>query len=124
MKNLPPLTKVLDKGPESGFEFERLMKKLLIHDSMIKCQANTASTIFKSRIYQIATNGFRIINSILLKSFSFLVTNVHWFTLAVAAIIASGNFMLLFLLNWMTVSTISSSRPIISAFSKKLSDSL
>jgi hypothetical protein len=32
--------------------------------------------------------------------------------------------MLLFLLNWMTVSTISSSRPIISAFSKKLSDSL
>ncbi|MCP5049921.1 MAG: restriction endonuclease, partial [bacterium] len=31
MKNLPPLTKVMDKGSESGFEFERLMKKLLIN---------------------------------------------------------------------------------------------
>ena len=36
MKNLPPLTKVMDKGPESGFEFERLMKKLLIHDGSSK----------------------------------------------------------------------------------------
>lgn len=36
MKNLPPLTKVLDKGPESGHEFERLMKKLLIHDGSLK----------------------------------------------------------------------------------------
>ncbi|MGD2085569.1 MAG: NACHT domain-containing protein [Candidatus Aminicenantes bacterium] len=36
MKNLPPLTKVIDKGPESGFEFERLMKKLLIHDGSLK----------------------------------------------------------------------------------------
>lgn len=23
MKNLPPLTKVIDKGPEAGLEFER-----------------------------------------------------------------------------------------------------
>ncbi|UCH93883.1 MAG: hypothetical protein JSV88_26950 [Candidatus Aminicenantes bacterium] len=36
MKNLPPLTKVLDKGPEAGHEFERLMKKLLIHDGSLK----------------------------------------------------------------------------------------
>jgi hypothetical protein len=36
MKNLPPLTKVMDKGPESGHEFERLMKKLLIHDGSLK----------------------------------------------------------------------------------------
>ncbi|MCP4756197.1 MAG: hypothetical protein GY866_35495, partial [Proteobacteria bacterium] len=36
MKNLPPLTKVIDKGPEAGFEFERLMKKLLIHDGSLK----------------------------------------------------------------------------------------
>lgn len=28
MKNLPPLTKVMDKGPESGFEFERLMRRI------------------------------------------------------------------------------------------------
>ena len=36
MKNLPSLTKVIDKGSESGFEFERLMKKLLIHDGSRK----------------------------------------------------------------------------------------
>lgn len=31
-RNLPPLTKILAKGPEAGMEFERLIKKLLIHD--------------------------------------------------------------------------------------------
>jgi hypothetical protein len=31
-KNLPPLTDILPKGSEAGMEFERLMKKLLIHD--------------------------------------------------------------------------------------------
>lgn len=36
MKNLPPLTTVIAKGPEAGFEFERLMKKLLIHDGSLK----------------------------------------------------------------------------------------
>jgi len=36
MKNLPPLTSVIAKGPEAGFEFERLMKKLLIHDGFLK----------------------------------------------------------------------------------------
>jgi energy-coupling factor transporter ATP-binding protein EcfA2 len=35
-KNLPPLTSVIAKGPEAGFEFERLMKKLLIHDGSLK----------------------------------------------------------------------------------------
>jgi len=33
---MPPLTTVMDKEPESGFEFERLMKKLLIHDGSLK----------------------------------------------------------------------------------------
>ena len=36
MKNLPPLTTVLNKGSESVFEFERLMKILLIHDGSLK----------------------------------------------------------------------------------------
>ncbi|UCH92496.1 MAG: NACHT domain-containing protein [Candidatus Aminicenantes bacterium] len=36
MENIPPLTKVIDKGSEGGFEFERLMKKLLIHDGSLK----------------------------------------------------------------------------------------
>lgn len=36
MKNLPPLTTVRNKGPESGLEFERLMKILLMHDGSLK----------------------------------------------------------------------------------------
>jgi hypothetical protein len=34
-KNLPPLTSVIAKGLEAGLEFERLMKKLLIHDGSV-----------------------------------------------------------------------------------------
>lgn len=36
MKYLPPLTKMMDKGPEGGYEFERLMKALLVHDSLLR----------------------------------------------------------------------------------------
>jgi energy-coupling factor transporter ATP-binding protein EcfA2 len=35
-KNLPPLTDILPIGSEAGMEFERLMKKLLIHDGSLK----------------------------------------------------------------------------------------
>lgn len=35
-KNLPPLTDILPKGSETGMEFERLIKKLLIHDGSLK----------------------------------------------------------------------------------------
>jgi hypothetical protein len=35
-KNLPPLTDILPKGSEAGMEFERLIKKLLIHDGSLK----------------------------------------------------------------------------------------
>jgi hypothetical protein len=49
MKNLPSLIKVMDKGPESGFEFERLMKKLLIHDGSLKGYAFEPGVTFRDR---------------------------------------------------------------------------
>jgi len=49
MADLPPLTKVWDKGPESGFEFERLMKKLLIHDGKINDYVFEPGATYKDR---------------------------------------------------------------------------
>jgi hypothetical protein len=48
-KNLPPLTSVIAKGPEAGFEFERLMKKLLVHDGSLKGYAFEPGTTHKDK---------------------------------------------------------------------------